>query len=482
MPIIEIVQSNSSRLNKGEYQLIIRKKGISFRKSNSEDPLDTLLILTLRPDQIHKTEFIEKRNGSYHIILYAQILERMGELIESKIELKSVEIPVSVLFEKLDLLFNKNEEIIDVNSEELEDDPLIYFLNSFELVFVDPVRQSIQIGLSLVKVGVSNIQKTLKKGIRSLNKFGLPLLQQKEENEEKIEIIKFKEEYISINKVLTCYIDTNSVQNKNFESIKEKDQSSDEKSKKILLLLHGIGFDYKLWRKYISKFYLDNFRILSYDLRGHGKTQRPEKLKQCRYKDIQDDLDEFIKENKLDSDSVDLTIIAFSSTGMILTHYLEKKVPKSLKKVVLLSASDHISKEFAKICRRIPTPEVWLPLKDQAKEKAKEMLFTNQQSTYINEILEKPIISDANVLTEMFRSVGDKKFEKQINHKKLKGISILAMVGSNDPIFPPESIISLKKLENVSLKVIEGGNHFFPFENDEYINYTINEIEKFIDQ
>ena len=164
MPIIEIIQSTTSRLDKSEYQLIIRKKGISFRKSNSDDPLDTLLILTLKPNQIQKIEFVERRNNIFNIIIYANIPERLGELKGSKIELKSIEIPVSVLFEKLDLLFNKNEDIADLSNEALEEDPLLEFLNLFESVFMNPVRQGIQFGKSVVKFGLSGIQETLKKG------------------------------------------------------------------------------------------------------------------------------------------------------------------------------------------------------------------------------------------------------------------------------------------------------------------------------
>jgi pimeloyl-ACP methyl ester carboxylesterase len=476
LPLIEIVNSSTHRLNKGEYHLIIRKKGLSFRKAHSDDPYDTLLILTLKPRQINKVEFIEKRNG-IHIVIHAEIPERLGELVKSEIELKSIEIPIAVLFEKLDLLFNETTDLSrefseNGKEEDIEEDPLVYFLKSFDSVFISSFKEGLQTGLSFVKSGLSNIQKTLKKGIESLNKLNLPLLQTKQEIQTQEEIVEFKESYISLNKVTHCYID----------ALKEEFTTNNEEKKNVLLFLHGLGFNHKIWDSYLTKFYLKGYRVISYDLRGHGKSQRPEKLKNCQYRQLQEDFDEFIKKTNLDNRNVNLILVTFSTTGMILTRHLEKNCPKSLTKIVLLSSSDHISKELSKVFRRIPVPEVWLPLKEQAVERAKEMLFTNPRAQYVDKILEIPQLSDANVLSEAFRSLGEKKFENRVKYKKLKDIELLAIVGTNDPIFPPESISKLKEsMTNTVLKAIDGANHFFPFEEDDYINFTINEIADFID-
>ena len=258
----------------------------------------------------------------------------------------------------------------------------------------------------------------------------------------------------------------------------QTEEKSEGPKQKVLLLLHGLLLDWTIWQPYINNF-AGQYRVISLDLRGHGKSTRHEKTKQHKYKDYFEDWDELIKAKKLEDKGIELTVITFSATGMLFLHYLENRTIKSLKNVIILSGADILNTNLAKAARNVPAPMIWQPLKNTAKARAREYLFTTKDLPITEEFVTKALSMHPNVVTEVIRTIGDKKFEKKMNQKKLPDIPMLVKGGDQDSIYPPAAIQGPHDLPKAELKIMENAKHMFPFERPAEV---IEQIKMFLNK
>jgi non-heme chloroperoxidase len=86
-----------------------------------------------------------------------------------------------------------------------------------------------------------------------------------------------------------------------------------------LLFLHGFGFDYRVWRKQLFDPQLsERFRMIAFDLRGHGVSAKPSTLRAYSGLRWAEDLDAVLKMKSLSHP----TIVAWSFGGRTLNHFL----------------------------------------------------------------------------------------------------------------------------------------------------------------
>lgn len=501
MPGIKILKTETNRLEKNiEYRMIIRKNGISFRKANSDDPLDTLLILSLTIEQLLNIQLIEKNKGKdTYISLEADIPEDYHKTSKTIIEFKSTELPDKILYKKILILINpealsstdianaeKNTTTEDLQDQEIERDPLLVFFDSLTAAFLTPIAKISAAGIALLKSSILGVQNTIKTGLKTINRIANPLKPTllaetpKALPGEQLRVI-LQEEYLDVNKVRLYVVDSQLTPNMDQLNITTNNTNTDtqiQPKQKVLVFLHGFLLDWTIWQPYIN-YFASGYRVISFDLRGHGKSPKHEKTKQHKYKDYFDDFDEFFKAKNLYNGNIELTIIAFSTTGMIFLHYLENKTFINLKNLILLSSADFLNNNLAKAARNIPSPIVWQPLKNKAREKATEYLFTSKESPITEEFISLALIMNADVLTEVIRTIGDKRFEKKMNHKKIAGIHLLAIGGDSDNIYPPAAIQELQDIPNAELKIMENAKHMFPFERPAEV---IEQIKMFLNK
>ena len=105
-----------------------------------------------------------------------------------------------------------------------------------------------------------------------------------------------------------------------------------------IVFIHGNSFDHSVWIKQFSDSRLNRFRLISYDLRGHGKSVHFNSA--AKYKDQYslslhaEDLGEILKQKKLDN----AIVVGWSLGGNIILHYLGASKNPPFGKAVIFGA------------------------------------------------------------------------------------------------------------------------------------------------
>lgn len=106
-----------------------------------------------------------------------------------------------------------------------------------------------------------------------------------------------------------------------------------KKSKKklpCLVFVHGVGSDNTCWKKEIQFFRKFDYPILMFDLRGHGKSDIPQKSSAYNLKNVAKDLNFILKREKIN----EIVLIGHSMGGMVTLVFCDL-FPKRVKALIL---------------------------------------------------------------------------------------------------------------------------------------------------
>lgn len=218
-----------------------------------------------------------------------------------------------------------------------------------------------------------------------------------------------------------------------------------------MILIHGI-FASKEIMNPLFEYYKESYHVISYDVRGHGKSDKPEKFD---LDDYADDLKGIIEELNLEK-----PIAIGLSMGSYIALKTAEKYPTILSRIVLLgtrgqgkislmqkaaeenNGNDNIDlKEMGRlISRRVYAPDT--TPEDVAnfyKGNRSEVELTNDERKNIYASLSHyDMVSDADKVQ----------------------IPVLILVGEHDGINPPEESIKVNEMLPTSeLEIIEGAGH-----------------------
>ena len=236
-----------------------------------------------------------------------------------------------------------------------------------------------------------------------------------------------------------------------------------------MVLIHGI-FASKEIMNPLYNHYKSTHHVVSYDVRGHGKSDKPESFD---LDDYADDLKEIIKELSLSK-----PIVIGLSMGSYIALKTAEKYPDILSKIVLLGSRGHgeISlmekaadendgnsnidlKEMGRlISKRVYAPDTTLEqVAEFYRGNRSEVELTNEERKNIYASLSHyDMVSDAD------------------NVK----IPVLLLVGKYDGINPPEESVKLHKiLPTSTLEIIDGAGHIAYLEKESEV---IRLIDSFI--
>ena len=101
---------------------------------------------------------------------------------------------------------------------------------------------------------------------------------------------------------------------------------------KPVILIHGWPLSGEMWEYQVEALVNNNFRVITYDRRGFGKSSKP--WDGYDYDTLADDLKVIIDELKLE----DITLVGFSMGGGEVVRYFSRHDGKGVIKAVLISA------------------------------------------------------------------------------------------------------------------------------------------------
>lgn len=117
----------------------------------------------------------------------------------------------------------------------------------------------------------------------------------------------------------------------------------------VVVLIHGLGLTRAVWQWLVPD--LTKFRVLTYDLIGHGETTPPEG--DPTLKDLSDQLAALLDHLKIDK----AAIVGFSLGGMIARRFAQDYRDRTTALVVLHSAHTRTAKQQAAILFRVAQAE-----------------------------------------------------------------------------------------------------------------------------
>lgn len=237
-----------------------------------------------------------------------------------------------------------------------------------------------------------------------------------------------------------------------------------------MILIHGI-FASKEIMNPLFDYYRKSYHVISYDVRGHGKSDKPEKFD---LDDYADDLKEIINELNLDK-----PIVIGLSMGSYIALKTAEKYPTILSKIILLGTrgQGEISlmqkaaeenngngnidlKEMGKlISRRVYAP-------DTTPEDVANFYNGNRSEVELTNDERKNVYASLS------------HYDMVSDAKKVQ-IPVLILVGEYDGINPPEESIKVHEMLPTSqLEIIEGAGHIAYLEKKSEV---IESIDSFIE-
>ena len=233
----------------------------------------------------------------------------------------------------------------------------------------------------------------------------------------------------------------------------------------VILFIHGFPLNKSMWNPQMEAFKKD-FRVIAYDIRGHGKTEPGNKDFSIDL--FVNDLIEF-----MDMFSIDKAILCGLSMGGYIALKAVEDYPKRFSGLVLCDTN----------CLA-DTPEA-----KENRMKAIESIKLNGVEKYADESLKKLFAPDS-LLTKEKETVSVRRMilktteESLINTLKALSIRqetctrlneikipVLIMVGSEDTITPPSAAQSMhEKIPGSILEIIEHAGHLSNLENPDSFN------------
>lgn len=242
----------------------------------------------------------------------------------------------------------------------------------------------------------------------------------------------------------------------------------------LLVFLHGLAANMKIWKKEIAFFKKRGYSILYFDLRGHGRSERPEDPKKYRFEYMAKDIDELLKKEKIKKKPV---LIGHSMGGMInLVYY--KMYPKKVRSLILVdSASENIldvtilknynpliEKIIKFIIKHEHIRKRFSHLKDVDLNKyGKERFYL----LFMRGLPETPLKSLFSCIEEVLEYN-----VTSILHKIKKPVLIIE--GSADLLIPPKNeAIMTKHLEGEEYDIVAQGYHYITIQKPKKIEKLI---------
>ena len=493
MPRVLIKESNYDQLQSNiAYTIIIRQHGFIIKQITNDDSLESIFITKIEPSEVKKFQLIEKDK---EYLLYSEITTTENETYS--FAMTSLELPVSILFDKIMKVINPNYEEKSLLSEETQtnlslvetknEKTFLLALDKFLKKTQSTVTSPIIKGIKIIQIGLQGIEQSIRTGIESITKPFTkkePELEPEELLEKEVQLPEF---LIQINKVYLNHVDsallvnvtkTEDLQNELLLlDHSRKDPIIEEQP--TVVFLHPFGLDQTMWKPYINYFANKGYRVIAYDMRGWGGSEQ-HKNDEYKFSDYYADFKGLLEEKNLLESEKELIIVTGSLSGLMLLNKIDSSILKRKKvKLLLLSTADHISKDLQDMVRKIPHPRTWGPLKRIGKKKMREIILTKGIETYQQEeIIAKLLSADNKVTFETLKNLRDKEYVEGLSEKQLIEFPFeqtLIVLGEKDPFVPVKNVEHLKNVKNITIRVIEEGNHFIAFEKPEVVVKEIDE-------
>jgi len=240
----------------------------------------------------------------------------------------------------------------------------------------------------------------------------------------------------------------------------------------VIIFIHGFPFNKSMWKNQLEAL-KDNYRVIAYDVRGHGNSE-------AGNKDFSIEL--FVKDllNLMDALKIDRTMLCGLSMGGYIALNAIENYPERFDALILNDTNCIADTPEAKE-KRMKTIE---SIKKDGVEKfadesmnnffAPESFSTKKEE--IADVREMIVNTSKQTLYKTLRAF----YERKETCSKLPDINVpvLIMVGKEDTITPPAAAqLMHEKIKDSLLSIIEHAGHLSNMENPGEFN---EQLKKFV--
>jgi pimeloyl-ACP methyl ester carboxylesterase len=248
-----------------------------------------------------------------------------------------------------------------------------------------------------------------------------------------------------------------------------------------VILIHGWPLSNEMWEYQIENLVANNFRVITYDRRGFGKSSQP--WNGYDYNTLTDDLKAIIDQLEL----TNITLVGFSMGGGEVVRYFSKYAGQHVSKVVLISSI------IPYLSQSDDNPDGSTNEKNQATQlalKEDRIAFLDDFGknffgvSFINTVISKPLLEYYKMLasfasphatTECAKSFSTADFREEV---LLINVQTLIIHGNADKIVPIE-ISSEKTAEliaNNTFIIYDDAAHGLFYTNKDRLNDDLLEF------
>lgn len=240
----------------------------------------------------------------------------------------------------------------------------------------------------------------------------------------------------------------------------------------IIIFIHGFPLNKSMWDKQV-KALKDNYRVIAYDIRGHGNSE---------VGTVNFSIDLFVNDllSFMDTLEIEKTILCGLSMGGYIALNAVENHPERFNALVLSDTNCTADTSEAKE-KRMNTIE---SIKENGLDKFANDLIINlfAAESFKKNSEEIPVVKEMIVKTttqSLFKSLHALAGRKETCSKLTEiKVPVLILVGEEDKITPPEVASALQeKIKDSQLSIIEHAGHLSNMENEDEFN---NQLMKFI--
>lgn len=233
----------------------------------------------------------------------------------------------------------------------------------------------------------------------------------------------------------------------------------------IIIFVHGFPLNKSMWDKQV-KALKDNYRVIAYDIRGHGATE-------VGTIDFSIDLFAIDLLCFMDALKIEKTVLCGLSMGGYIALNAIQNHPGRFTALILSDTNCAADTPEAKEKRM----NTIISIKENGVEKLADNLLPNlfaaesfkSNSEEIAEVKEMIVTTTIPSLNNSLHALANRR-ETCGKLAKIK-VPVLILVGEDDKITPPEAAIAMhEKIKESSLQIIPHAGHLSNMENEDEFN------------
>ncbi len=249
-----------------------------------------------------------------------------------------------------------------------------------------------------------------------------------------------------------------------------------------IIFIHGFGSKKEIWKPQVIDF-RKKYRTITFDLRGTGKSDRPNYLYT---------MDMFVEDIKglMDHLQIESAHLIGRSFGGMITQNFVLKYPNNVDKLILIATNAYFDeKDAAQIAINNRIKEIELIKKDPTKafwnkavfvyhQKFRQQLKQNPKKKFHNAFSLEDLIEQSTINLSTAQDIINQgnamKMHNVLKHlHKIKNETLL-IAASHDRLIPKSSLIEMnKRISNSTVKTIEKAGHFMTVSRATEVNKII---------